>query len=451
MGRSALEIVQFFQQQIPFFEKWEEHFATSDYAICADADEQTDELIIPQCLRHSNTELPEIFKPNWSDPEALETVVVRLDDLCSYWENVYGAHAAACAGFGQALRRERDYCLYLRSFSSVAMNVLDEPVGRAVAYFNNENLDRNLVMALANAKEFLNPVTCQHLDDMSLLEGKWRIPAFRVHDHTWKQVVEGAVEGAKCFVFYLDDSTPSVAFELDLIRARNLNARTILVHTDKAPLPPDAGSFAAAFRVTDFITLSEDLMHAQLKDNAVTCLRKLMNDQFRPATVDETLLSIPCNLVDPKVPVRFMDKMGNFNPFQTFFVTPSNLTAFDWFLTGLPSAMQQWNEIDRMLFKDKQAPGIAQVNQLLQSLFLGQVGAASLGLTASLSGLIGLRAIVAHLVVVPDQAKGRARNNNLLQVIAIANRFDDLTQRHDWRKYNDEWRNAITEGRFYVA
>lgn len=451
MAKSAFEIIQFFQQQMAFFDKWEEHFADCDFAFCVDANEQADELIIPQCLRHNNTELPEIFKPNWSDPDALETVVIRLDDLCSYWENVYEAHSAACAGFGQALRHERDYCLYLRSFSSVMVNVLDEPVGRAVAYFNNENLDRNVAMALANAKELINPITCQHLDDMSLLEGKWRIPAFRVHDHTWKAIVRSAIQGAKCIVFYLDESTHSIAFELDLIRARNLTARTILVHTDKAPLPPDAKSFAGAFRISDFLTLSKDLMKAQLKESAYKCLKKLMLDGFRSAIIDETLFSIPCNLVDPKVPEHSLNRMDKYDPFQTFFVTPSNLAAFDWFLSGLPDAMQQWNEIDRMLYRDKKAPSIQAFNQLLGSLFRGQVGAASLGLTSSLGGLIGLRAIVSHLVVVPDKKKSRARNDNLLRVIEIANRFDNLTHRHDWRKYNDEWRNAILEGRFYVT
>ena len=116
-------------------------------------------------------------------------------------------------------------------------------------------------------------------------------------------------------------------------------------------------------------------------------------------------------------------------------ITRSNLTAFGWFVSGLPDALLQWNSIDRLLYQQKRAPTIAAMNQLLGSLSRGCLGAASLGLTASLGGLIGLHAIVAHLVVVPDPVKGRARNDNLLRILKIANRFDALTDRHDWREY----------------
>jgi hypothetical protein len=446
MSTSAREIVQLFQQRMPVLEKWEEHLAERDYAICVDANEWADELRIPLCLRHANTEIGEIFKPNWSDPDALAVVVTRLDELCSYWENVYAAHSAARDRFAGALRKKRDYCLYLRSFSTVTLNVLDEPIGRAVAYVNTENLDRNVGLALANSADLLAPVSCQHPDDMALLEGKWRVPAFRVHDHTWQAVVQGAIEAAKCIVFYLDEATPGASFELDTIRARNLKARTVIVHTDRASLPEDAESFAATFRASEFLTLSKDLMQARLRSPARKRLEGLMRDDFRPKPVDNALLSIPCNVVDPKVPERFA---GKYDAFQAFCITSSNLTAFGWFVSGLPDALLQWNDIDRLLYQQKRAPTIAAMNQLLGSLFRGCLGAASLGLTASLGGLIGLHAIVAHLVVVPDPDKSRARNDNLLRALEIANRFDALTDRHDWRKYNDEWRQAIVEGRFF--
>ena len=448
MGTSALQIMQLFQERMPLLEKWEEHLAERDYAVCVDANEQADELTVPLCLRHPNTEIGEIFKPNWSDPDALKVVVGRLDDLCSYWENVYAAHAAARDRFAQASRKGRGYCLYLRSFSSVTLNVSDERVGRAVAYINTENLDRNVGMALADSADLLVPVTCQHPDDMALLEGKWRVPAFRVHDHTWQGVVQGAIKAAKCVVFYLDEATPGASFELETIRARNLRARTVLVHTDRASLPADAESFAATFRASEFLTLSKDLMQARLRPPARKCLDALMRDDFRPKPVDKALLSIPCNVVDPKVPERFA---GKYDAIRTFCITPSNLTAFGWFVSGLPDALLQWNEIDRVLYQQKRAPTIAAMNQLLGSLYRGGLGAASLGLTASLGGLIGLRAIVAHLVVVPDRAKSRARNDNLLRVLEIANRFDALTARHDWRKYNDGWREAIVGGTYYRA
>ena len=446
MGTTALNIVQLFQKRIPLLEKWEEYLAERDYAICVDAHEPADRLTIPLCLRHANTEIGEIFKPNWSDPAELATVVTRLDELCSYWENVYAAHAAARDCFAAALKKKRDYCLYLRSFSTVSLNVLDEEVGRAVAYINTENLDRNVGLALADAADLLAPVTCQHPDDMALLEGKWRVPAFRVHDHTWQPVVQGAIAAAKCVVFYLDEATPGASFELDTIRERNLEARTVIVHTDRATLPDDAEAFAGTFRATEFLTLSKDLMKARLKPPARKRLEALMRDGFRPKPVDKGLLSIPCNVVDPKVPQRFA---GKYDPYKAFCVTPSNVTAFGWFVSGLPDALVQWNEIDRLLFHEKRAPTIAAMNQLLGSLFRGCLGAAALGFTASLGGLIGLHAIVSHLVVEPDKAKSRARNDNFLRVLDIANRFDDLTGRHDWRKFNDEWRQAIVEGRFY--
>src|SRR5262245_16064604 len=119
MSTSTREIVQLFQQRISVLEKWEENLAERDYAICVDASEWADELRIPLCLRHPNTEIGEIFKPNWSDPDALAVVVTRLDELCSYWENVYAAHSAARDRFAGALRKKRDFCLYLRSSSTV--------------------------------------------------------------------------------------------------------------------------------------------------------------------------------------------------------------------------------------------------------------------------------------------------------------------------------------------
>ena len=443
MGTSALEIIQLFQQRVAFLEKWEEHLAEREYVICVDATESADELVVPLCLRHANTEISEIFKPNWSEPAALATVVKRLDDLCTYWENVYAAHAAARDRFAQALNGEQDFCLYLRSFSSVALNVLDEPGGRAVAYVNNENLDRNVGMALADSAALLAPVTCQHPDDMALLEGTWRIPAFRVHDDTWQPVVKSAIDAAKCIVFYLDEATPGASFELDTIRSRKLRARTVLVHTDRASLPDDARSFAATFSASGFLTLSKDLMQASLRASVRKCLEKLMGDDFRAKPVDQALVSIPCNVIDPKVPARFA---GKYDPSRTFCVTPGNLTAFGWFVSGLPEALTQWNEINRLLYHEKRAPTIAAMNQQFRSLYQGCLGAAALGLTASLGGLIGLRAIVSHLIVVPDRAKSRARNDDLLRVLEIADRFDALSERHDWRKYNQQWRESIVEG-----
>lgn len=444
MTTSALQVLQLFQERASFLEKCEEQLAEREYVICVDADEPVGALTIPLCLRHANTEIGEIFKPNWSAPRELSVVVARLDELCTYWENVYAAHAAA----RERLSGPQDYCLYLRSFSSVTQSLLDEEVGRAVLYANTEALDRNVAMALGNASDVLAPVTCQHPDDMALLEGRWRVPAFRVHDHTWQPVVRGAIRSAKCIVFYLDEATPGASFELETIRSLGLESRTVLVHTPRAAVPDDAATFAATFGVQEFLTLSKDLMDARLKAPARRRLEGLMRDGFRPESVDDLLTSIPCEVVDPKVPPHLA---GQFAPSRAFPVTPSNLTAFGWYVSGLPDALLQWNAINRLLYEEKRAPTIAAMNELLVSLFRGALGAAALGLTASLGGLIGLRAIVAHLVVSPDAASMPARNDDLLRVIEIANRFDDLTSAHYWRRYNDEWRDGIVEGRFSRA
>jgi hypothetical protein len=245
---------------------------------------------------------------------------------------------------------------------------------------------------------------------------------------------------------YLDDDSPGTSIELDMLRAQKLEARTVLVLSPRARPPKDADSFAAAIPVTDFLSLSKDLMTARLRPLVRGRLEGLMRDNFQPKPIDEQLLSIPCNVVDPKAPAELTQ---GYDPFQTFWITRSNLTAFGWFVSGLPDALSQWNAISRQLFDKKRAPTIAALNELLGSLFRGAIGAASLGLTSTLGGLIGLRANVSQLVVVPDSAQSKARNKDLLRVLEIANRFDGLTDRHDWRKHNDSWREGILEGRYY--
>jgi hypothetical protein len=443
MELTAQQVAELLSQREALLSECDEYLAARNYAFCVDAWVEAKTLNVPLSLRHPNTQIIEIFNADWSDPDTLTNhILPYLENLCEYWENVHRAHEAALTIFRAAAHGGPGFCLYLRSFSHVMQTAVDAPEGRAVAYLNTEALDRNVAHALAAEATTLNPVSCLHPDDMALLEGRWLLPSFRVHDHDWKPAVSDAIASSKVIVFYLGAQSRGAEFELEEIRRTGLMGRTVLVYESEDNLSDDVAEFAGTFALPEFVGAGDDPLGTRLTKKAKKRLAQLARDRYEPPRPPASLSKLPCNVVDPRVPIKLP---ANIDPKKTFCITPDNLTAFAWYIVGLPAAMLCWNRIDRRLYEEKCGPDIDELNELLRNVTMACLGATSLGLTASMSGAIGLRVITANLVQVPKPRKRAQRKKAFLRVLDIADRFDDLTSNRFWHARNDQWRSAILE------
>jgi hypothetical protein len=146
-----------------------------------------------------------------------------------------------------------------------------------------------------------------------------------------------------------------------------------------------------------------------------------------------------------------MDLPKHIDPAKTLCITPGNLTAFAWYLIGFPEAIRLWNEIDHQLYTEQRAPDLDKLNELLRNLIMANIGATVLGLTASISGTIGLRVIAANLVQTPNPAQYAQRKADFLRGLDIADRFDDLTVRRFWHERNNIWRTAILGDNYFCG
>lgn len=440
------ELQSVYSQRGDFLTGAEEALADREIVLCIGDDTIPDRFDLPRSLRHANTKVIEIFNSVWSDPDVLaNTVLPYLGEMCEFWENVTHAHEAALRVFADAEKSGNGYCLYLRSFSKVATPLVETQEGDAVAYFNDERLDRNFARALAEHAATLNPVVCLHTDDMAFLEGKWRVPAFRVHTNNWRRVLRDAIASAKLIVFYLADASGGVDFELDEIERLGLAARTVLVHDrDDFALPTRRRGFAAVIPLSQFLTPGVDEAVRMTKP-ALQRLTALACDAYRPPIPAPSLARLPFSLVDPGGPEELPDGL---DPERSLVITEENATAFAWYVSAFPAAIETWNHIARGLYREKRAPTRDVLDSLQRHLIQASLGASALGFTASLSALIGFRTIFANLVQIPDVEVRAQRKANLLKLLELADRFDDLTQRKIWRAQNDKWRETILEDAF---
>ena len=218
------------------------------------------ELQLPVSLSYPSTRIIEVFNANWSDAGQLRsTVIPCLTNLCDHWALVQSSHESAVDVFEKASNSREPYCLYLRSFSHVSDVDISTGMGRVIAYVNREGLDRNVAEALVGLDAEINHVTCMHTDDMAFLEGKWVLPGFRVHDHTWKDTLTDAIAGSKMIVFYLGEDSSGVQFELDEIRRLGLESRTAIVHESEQAPSGEFLDFGAVIPLSFFITEKQDL------------------------------------------------------------------------------------------------------------------------------------------------------------------------------------------------
>jgi|SRR6266568_5738251 len=401
-------------------------------------------LDLPLSLQTASTRVIESFNADWSSLKELDgSVVASLNELSEVFENIYRSHAAALSLFGAASKKKQPYTLYLRSFSQVTNEVYAGEAGRVVAFINDERLDRNVAAALARHAAEIHPVTCAHTDDMALLEGRWLLPAFRVHDHTWRNVVRAAIRGSSVIVFYLGNESKGVRFELDEIASARLAARTILLYAGKhAPDADEYNGFAAVLPISQAVQRIGKKKEFRLSKYMLAIVRRIRRVRHPTPHMPAWLMDLPCGVVDPKVPEEIASR---YDLAHSFFVTPSNITALYWYAYGFPQAMEIWNRIARALFREKRAPSRADLDTLQADLIMASTGAAALGLVASLACITALRTMFAALIVEPHGKRRASRKERFLQLFDIAARLDALTERHTWRSQIAKWRQLIVE------
>jgi len=448
MSATTTELAHLLQRHGQFLTTADEALDARQFHLLYGVSTIPDRVDLPPALQTTETKVIECFNADWSSLEELDgPVVAYLNALCQFFTNIYAAHAAAVHVFRRASEAHQPYTLYLRSFSQVTREMFSGAQGRVVAWFNDERLDRNVAVALSGHREELHPVACAHTDDLSLTAGRWTLPAFRVHDHTWKPVVRAAIESSKLIVFYVGDAGEGIRFELDAIEEARLSSRTVLLTADARAANKKAyPGYAAVLPVTSAVVQEGNRRAYRLSDEILTPLRKLARDPHRPSPVDPSLTSLPCEVVDPNAPEELASR---YDLDHSYFVTPTNITALYWYTSGFPASFEMWNRIARGLFREQRPPSRSDLDMMQRSLIQGSIGAAALGLTASLSCLVALRTVFAALVLEPNAARAVKRKKRFLELLDIADRFDALTVRHFWRPQIEKWREAIKEDAFH--
>lgn len=442
MALTARDIFGIFQREAERLSALDESIgAASDVVIAVDAWEVPDDFKIPRTLQRQNTPVAELSSADWSDPKQLaEEVVPLLGQLCTFWENVYGAHQSAIDHFRAASRGGKPYCFYLRNFDHVVTSDDEDPDIRLTFYHVTKELDYALEQAISRERRAINPVSCLNTDDLALLASEWPVPAIRVHGHNWQEPVKNAIRGAKVILFYIGTPSEGTDIELAAIRKARLRHRTILVYRDAAHLPADAGEFAARFSVAEFLTSPKRPLTARLTARARSRLTELMSDAFESRAVSTSLLALRCAVVDPDLTKELPGTVDRDN---VLCVTPANLCAFAWYVVGFPNAVRDWERIATQPASSKAKYSAANVDQLQATAKFAWGGAVALGLTASIAAATGLRVISSNFSRLKD-AKAKARRKAAsLDVLRIAARFEALTTHHQWREQIGEWRSMI--------
>lgn len=447
MTTTLSELYASFTENEPFLRGAEERLGDREIQLFVGSEVVPEKLDLPLSLQNPYTQVIEIFNVDWSDPEKLRSPAIPyLGALCEHWENVMSAHNAATDIFNQARESGTPYSLYLRSFSHVSDVDISTGVGRAIAYVNREGLDRNVAEALIGLDADINHVTCLHTDDMAFLEGKWIMPGFRVHDHTWKNALSAAIAGSKMIVFYLGEDSSGVQFELDEIERLGMAPRTVIVYEGEDSPSGDFAGFAAVMPLSAFVEEKADPAVAmKLAPSGHDALLGLAADEYEPEPVDASLATLPFAMVDPRVTVELPEDL---DLDSCFLVTDSNVTAFSWWVKGFPAIMNNWNIIARSLFNEKRAPDRSVVEDLWRYGIMGSVGAAALGFVSSLSLIIAVRAIAAGIIVVQDPALRAQRKSDLLKAFDIAHRFRLLSGSKRFGDQINQMRDAIEEDSF---
>jgi hypothetical protein len=440
MALTAQDVVGIFRQEVELLSALDETVAADEFVIAVDAWELADDFKTPRTLQR-NFAFHELAAADWSDPEQLaDEVVPALDNLCTFWENVYGAHESAIDRFRAAYSGGAPYCLYLRNFDHVVLSDDDDPDVRVTLYHVTKELDYVLEQAISRARPTINAVSCLNTDDMAIMAGEWSLPAIRVHGHNWQEPVTSAIRGAKVIVFYIGASSEGTDVELAAIRKARLRERTILVYKDAAHLPADGNKFADRFSLSEFLTSPDKPLTTRMTAKATSRVTELMNDAVKSRRVSKSLLTLRCDVIDPELTKELPDTVSKDN---VLCVTPANLSAFACYVVSFPDAVRGWEAIATRAVSGNAKSGALNVGQLRATARYAWGGAVALGLTASIAATTGLLVVFSNLSRIRS-AKAKARRKAAsLDVLGIAARFDALTTNHQWREQINEWSSMI--------
>jgi hypothetical protein len=446
MEPAPIPVDQLLQKHLRLLQGVEESIRGRELVVCTDLTQIGRELTKPRSLQHIDHYLDTVITANWSDPAVLKnSVLPYLREVCEFFEAVIGGHRRAQEIFSAA--PDEGYCLYLRSFSRVTTGV--EAAGSRVVLFQNDaELDANFAMALAQHSDWLNPVTCLHTDDMNLLLGRaGSIPGFRVHMHNWQGLLADAIAGSRAIVFYIDDDSPGVEFELDCILQRDLASRTAVVHRGGTPDFTKRSKFAAVMPISSCLTASPTgTGPGKLSQSILRVLHRLSEDGIRTPAVSGALRELPCAIVDPMLPAGVTE---SFNAETSYFVTATTAPAFKWYLENLPDSLERWNGVSQDMRLRGIQPTAERFNQLFKGLRMALAGALCLGFCASTAAMLGLLAKVASMAKTRDPEANREHRVLTLEVTTIADRFNALSERGEWGEKIAAFRGSILEDPFF--
>jgi hypothetical protein len=446
MKSAPSPVDQLLQKHLRLLQGVEESIRGRELVVCTDLTQTGDELTKPRSLQHIDYYLDTVITANWSDPAVLKnSILPYLRGVCEFFEAVIGGHKRAQEIFSSA--PDNGYCLYLRSFSRVTTDT-DVAGSRVVWFLNDAELDANFARALVQHSDWLNPVTCLHTDDMNLLVGSAQsMPGFRVHMHNWQARLAEAIAGCRSIVFYIDDESPGVEFELDCILRQDLASRTVVVHRGGTPDFTKCSNFAAVMPALSCLSPNPaGAGPGKLSQSVLRVLRRLSEDGIRTPAVSSALCELPCAIVDPMVPAG---AAKSFDAETSYFVTATTAPAFKWYLENLPDSIERWNGVSQDMRLRGIQPTAERFDRLFTGLRMALAGALCLGFCASTAAMLGLLAKVASIAKTRDPEANREHKALTLEVTTIADRFNALTERSEWGEKIAAFRESILEDPFF--
>jgi hypothetical protein len=431
------------QERLPFLRSIEEELADREPVLCTDLSEVGSKITTPLSLQHVGEQIVEIATSDWMAVKGLDTVVIRLSELAELWETIFQRHREATGIFAAA--KQRPYCLFLRSFTSVT-NPIEVPGARVTMYVNEPELDANFATTLMGEADWLNPVSCMHTDDMQLLiRSQHGMPAFRVRTVNWQRILSDAIASSGLLILYVDGESPGVNFEIDCIREHGLESQTAVVYRrEQAPNLDDVTSYAAVMHVSQFLAKTDGKTGpGTLSKSANDLLRRLASAATTRKAPTQRLLNMPCEVVDSGVSIGF----DQADSATSYFVTDKNSDAFVNYVLLLPDSFLRWNAISQEIRLRGIQPDLDDYNALYRSLRMAFVASTCLGFTSSIACTAGLLAKVTSMAK-PSQAENQARIERYMKILDIAQRFNALTKQGSWEEKIEAFRESILEDPF---
>lgn len=437
MTGKGKQLVDQISSHFGFVSELEEQLIGRKAIVLTDFDEIADGIVPPSSLNLVKNELTSAVVSDWTDETALYNAILpSVSEVVSFWERIHRRHETARTVFLDA--ECTPYCLYLRSFSLVSKH-WENDAGRLTVYRNDASLDANFASAILSQAGWLNPICCLHTDDLALLTGDEHLPAFRVQTKDWKVVLREAIARSGMIIFYIDEASRGIEFEMECIAESGLNGSTVAVLKHPKLRTPEINlAFAAVFTLTEF--LEGDLTRIGPGTLRPEAIRRLKAIRFRPvtATADSLLATLQCCIVDPTKDLPD-DRTA---PTDAYFVTSINRDAFALYLDQFPAALSSWTEMMRSIRISGNFPSIEEFQVVFGSIKSAFLSAASLGLTSSMAITLALITRASSLVKHPD-TNFDLRRRYYEQLFDLAKRLDTLTKSKRWGDQIEKFRALV--------